>query len=363
MPSPSLYAARRNGVWVVQEARSGASLPMSPLLDACLEAFEDGASRASGLAALREWPRASVAALVDLLIDMGVLVPARDAGDGWRAWDGVAQWYHYATRDVPVTPRRTPRPAPPPPITTRRSVGRIRLPRPALHGGLREALIARRTWRQLRDAPLSLQDLGTLLGVTFGIQAWADAPGAGWSALKTSPSGGARHSLEAYLCVRRVDGLDAGLYHYRGDRHRLDLLAPGCTARDIGRFLPGQDGYRRAAVVCVLAATLSRVTWRYSHARAYRVILIEAGHLAQTFALVASALGLASFSTGALADSPLEAAFGLSPSTSPVVYAVGAGQRPAGVDWAPYANAPAPRRRDTVLGRHLRRGPESPGDS
>lgn len=212
-------------------------------------------------------------------------------------------------------------------------------------------LAARRTWRRFGRTPLSLAHLATLLGTTFGVQAWADAPRAGRTALKTSPSGGARHSLEAYVCVRRVEGLPAGLYHYRPDQHRLVRLRDGCSADDIGRFLPGQAGYRAAAVTCVLSSELARVRWRYPHARAYRVVLIEAGHLAQTFALAATALGLAAFTTGALAETAIEEALGLSAATSPVLYACGAGARPAGVTWAPYADAPPPPRRSTPLGR------------
>ena len=41
-------------------------------------------------------------------------------------------------------------------------------------------------------------------------------------------------------------------------------------------------------------------------ARAYRVLLTEAGHLCQVFYLVATALGLAPFCTMALADSVIE---------------------------------------------------------
>lgn len=337
---------------MVHDAASGACLPLSPLLEACLAAFDGGQSRATALRALGAWPKPAASSLIRVLVDLGVLVPARKQGDGWPAWQEVARWYHYATRDVPVQPRTTPRPAPPPAVLRRRALERVALPLPVLNGNLRDALAGRRTWRQLADAPLSLDHVGTLLGTAFGVQVWADAPEAGWSALKTSPSGGARHSLEAYVCIRRVNGVSPGLYHYRPDRHRLDLLRRGCTARDLARFLPGQPGYRKAPMVVVMSSVLARVAWRYSHARAYRVILIESGHLAQTFALVATALGLASFSTGALADTVLENAFAISPAVSPVVYAVGAAHRPAGA-WAPYAFAEAPPRRLTRLGRHL----------
>lgn len=287
-----------------------------------------------------------------VLMDLRVLVPEREAHDHvWDAWGPEAQAFHLGTRDVPVVPTIDAPPSAPSPVVRRRAVTRVALSPPAGPSmALREALARRRTWRRMTGAAISIDHLGTLLGITFGVQAWADAPGAGWSALKTSPSGGARHSIEAYVCVRRVAGLDAGLYHYRPDRHRLDLVREGCTAQDIGRFLPRQSGYRRASIVCVLSSVLARVRWRYPHGRAYRVVLMEAGHLGQTFALVATALGLASFTTGALADSALEDALDLSSTATPVLYAVGAGVRPAGVGWAPYASAPPPPVRSTALG-------------
>jgi nitroreductase len=102
----------------------------------------------------------------------------------------------------------------------------------------------------------------------------------------------------------------------------------------------------------VLASTLARVAWRYRSARAYRVVLIESGHLAQTFCLVAAALGLAPFCTAALADSRIEADLGLDGDASPVTYAMGGGHPPPG-EWRPHEDRPAPPIEVTRLGRAL----------
>ena len=69
--------------------------------------------------------------------------------------------------------------------------------------------------------------------------------------------------------------------------------------------------------------------------RAYRSVLTEAGHLCQTFCLVATWLGLAPFCTLALADSRIERDLGLDGRTESVLYAAGVGSRSPGVDWAP----------------------------
>jgi nitroreductase len=55
---------------------------------------------------------------------------------------------------------------------------------------------------------------------------------------------------------------------------------------------------------------------------AYRVVLIEAGHIGQNMVLAATACGLASVTTSALADSILEPMLKLTSITQAAVYAV-----------------------------------------
>lgn len=55
-----------------------------------------------------------------------------------------------------------------------------------------------------------------------------------------------------------------------------------------------------------MTAVFPRVLWKYRFSHAYRVVLLDAGHLCQTFCLVATWLGLAPFCTAAFADSLIE---------------------------------------------------------
>jgi len=55
-----------------------------------------------------------------------------------------------------------------------------------------------------------------------------------------------------------------------------------------------------------MTAAVSRNMWKYDHARAYRVLLLETGHLGQTFHLVCTKLGLAPFTTAATLDPEIE---------------------------------------------------------
>jgi SagB-type dehydrogenase family enzyme len=171
---------------------------------------------------------------------------------------------------------------------------------------------------------------GEFAGVPAGIQAWRTLPGRlGEIPLKTYPSGGARHPLELYVLARDVRGLARGLYHYAADRHVLERLPARVGRRRVQDYLPRQYWFDAAGVVVFFTAVFARTRWRYRFGRAYRAILAEAGHACQTFCLVATRLGLAPFCSMALADSRIEADLGIDGISESVLYAAGAGLRPA----------------------------------
>jgi SagB-type dehydrogenase family enzyme len=78
-----------------------------------------------------------------------------------------------------------------------------------------------------------------------------------------------------------------------------------------------------------MTAVFARTMWKYGRGRAYRVVLLETGHLGQTFCLTATRLGLAPFSTAALKDSLIEKDLGIDGICESVLYVTGVGV-PAG---------------------------------
>jgi len=128
----------------------------------------------------------------------------------------------------------------------------------------------------------------------------------------------------------RVRGLTRGLYHYDADRHRLARLSSTATPRLAERFLGGQSWFRGAAAIVFMTAVFSREQWRYSTPRAYRAVLLDAGHLCQTFCLLATWLDLAPFCTMALDDSAIESALGIDGISESVLYAAGVGAKKPG---------------------------------
>lgn len=269
----------------------------------------------------------------------------------WHNWGPAAAWFHQGTKDVAFAG----------PEATGRVAQRLYGPLAAAPTyepkgtgdpialddfnqsatAVAPTLQARRTWRRFGPAPLRRVDLSTLLGLTWGVQHWMRASPTHRLPLKTSPSGGACHSIDCYLLALNVEGLDSGIYHYDADAHALRLVR-SADRSDAVRYLHSQPAFAESAAIFFMAAVFPRVQWKYQIGRAYRIVLLEAGHLAQTFCLSATALGLAPFSTGAFADSELEADLGLDGATESVVYATGVGARPDSLSWAPFADGDAP---------------------
>jgi SagB-type dehydrogenase family enzyme len=75
----------------------------------------------------------------------------------------------------------------------------------------------------------------------------------------------------------------------------------------------------------VLSAVIDRMLSKYRAPRSYRVCLLNAGHLGQTFALTATALGLGPFQTAAFHDSAVAQACGLDNIGHTPLYILAAG--------------------------------------
>jgi SagB-type dehydrogenase family enzyme len=282
--------------------------------------------------------------------------------NSWEGWLPGGGLLHFSSKDQPYVSdlgksRRmllshARQEAAPPEVKRYPRAVRVLLPKPKTEGQFPQVLLARRTWREFGKRLLDLEDLTTLLWLTCGVQYWVKLPGAiGRVALKTSPSAGARHPLEAYVAALRVRGLSRGLYHYSPDTHALELVSRGCRSQQVKSYLAGQSWYGSASALMFMTAVFKRNQWKYRDSAAYRTVILDAGHMCQTFCLTATWLGLAPFCTMALADSKVEKDLGLDGISESVVYAAGVGTRPLRKDWAPW-----PER-----GIRLRKTPNSPG--
>jgi SagB-type dehydrogenase family enzyme len=259
----------------------------------------------------------------------------------WRTWGVGTEIFHSTARDAPYTETddeakiayeqmvEQPGP-PPPPVKTYPGAPRIALPRdlPSLDASLEAVLASRRTWRAFTGGEISIRRASKLLLSTFGAIAEADAGEYGHLLFKTSPSGGSRHPTECYVAALAVEGIPPGIYHYDPRHHALEQLSLGDHREDVIAWLANQYWFRGSAMVCFLTAIPSRLWYKYKHGRTYRVLLMDQGHLGQTWALTATALNLGPWQTAAFRDTLVEKALGIDGIEEVAMYALGAGITP-----------------------------------
>jgi SagB-type dehydrogenase family enzyme len=256
----------------------------------------------------------------------------------WGEWNPAAGFFHFQTKDTygeQITPEQIrrveellQRERVPGPVKNYPRARTVRFEREAFAEQFPRVLQQRRTWREFGKYAVAKDTLGRLLHLSFGVQGWGRIPKGGRFALKTSPSGGGLHPVEAYLLARNVSGIPQGVYHYDAVGHRLQEIRRGANSAEIQKLLAGQWWFRDTAFVVFLAAVFHRTQWKYDYARAYRAVLAEAGHLSQTFCLTSTWLGLAPFCTMAFADTRIEELLKLDGISESVIYVMGGGTRP-----------------------------------
>lgn len=162
-----------------------------------------------------------------------------------------------------------------------------------------ETMANRRTVRSAGSASVDLNSLSDCLYAGLGITGFVKNPAGVSLPLGMTPSGGARNPFEAFVYARSVDGLAPGFYHYSAYDHELSRVATN-EAPAISQLLGGQDWSDDMPVVVLLCAYFERSMWKYKDANAYRVLMIEAGHIGQNFMLAATEKGLCACPSAAL---------------------------------------------------------------
>ena len=345
--NPDLLISWSEGDLSVQECRSGKTLSVSPETILLLDSFGAPRTPSAVAASLPDYDRRSVLRSIDRLRRLGLLIPERE---GRRRVSRVKEWkqnlasvqYHLATRDIPylTTPAAVDRflqgrlaaERPRPRFKRYRGAkGRRRLAADAAGPGpekarvLGEVLAARRTIREFSRQRVRLEDLAAIVRGTWGRSGWFDGGEFGRFPLKTSPSAGCLHPIECYVLAWNVSDLPAGLYHYDVASDELRRLRSGDLRVSAIKAASGQRWVGRAGFMCVMTAVFERTLWKYEVESAYRVLWIEAGHLAQTFSLLATSRGLGPFTTAAIQDTFVEKLIGLDGVKEFPVYLCGAG--------------------------------------
>src|SRR5881398_640298 len=316
-----------------------------PVTSEVLDFFSEWRTFKEAIAHFAEYAPRSVRSAISQLVDYGLLLPkgspevTKDSriAEEWSDWLPEGS-FHFSTKDTPYLDRsgwslnrlrsvmpKTPQPAF---VKTVKGAEKVLLPaRTSVDSEFTRVLMARKTHRRFSKQKLPLETLSQLLYLVWGVTGYLYSPRFGKLFHKTSPSGGARHPGEVYLMALRVKGLKPGLYHYHTAHHRLEMISTNATREKAWLYCARQHFVRDAAALFLMTAVFRRTMWKYQHARAYRVVLLDAGHLCQTFCLVATWLGLAPFCTAALKDTLIEKDLGIDGIRESVLYIAGVGLR------------------------------------
>lgn len=247
--------------------------------------------------------------------------------DAWFAErDSAASRDHVATHGKPPPPFAEP---------DARVTRTVSLPGADRDGALYRTLTSRHTTRSFDpDAPVTLEQLDTVMRYVFGCHGYSTTPEGIVRIKRTSPSGGGFHPTEVYPIVSNVEGVAPGVYHYNVHDHSLGLLReldPSEAKRIASSFMAGQTYFGAAHVSFVLTARFYRNQWKYrQHHRAYAAMLMDAAHLSQTLYLVSADLGLGAFVTIAINARDIESDLGFDGVNEGVIAMAGCGVRAAG---------------------------------
>jgi SagB-type dehydrogenase family enzyme len=277
-------------------------------------------SLASGsLPGSSDLPPLTVASLLGMLFHSGMLAPPGQESESLRTWEFHDLLFHTRSRtgrhDAPVgaTFPFLGRLVPPPAVKPSLGTATIELYRPDLarreqdDPPLARVMERRCSLRDYGPEPLSVEQLGEFLYRVARVRqrqdAEIDTPDGTIRMDMTArpyPGGGSLYELELYPVVQSCRGLDAGLYHYDPEGHRLERVAaltPNALGLLHGATLAAGVEAAQVQVLIVLTARFARVQWKYT-SLAYALTLKNVGVLYQSMYLAATAMNLAPCALG-----------------------------------------------------------------
>lgn len=201
-----------------------------------------------------------------------------------------------------------------------RNANPVALPHPLDQKPLMQLMAQRRTVRTSQKRSITLEQVSDCLFSGLGITG-ETSNCVGKLPLSMTPSGGARNPYEAYVFARDVAGLDRGIYHYSAIEHSLGLVG-SMEGVDLADLVGGQEWASDKACMIMLCAHLDRTMWKYIDPNAYRVVLIESGHIAQNILLTATNYGLSGCPTAAINHSLVKRLLHLPAMTAAPIYAI-----------------------------------------
>lgn len=183
----------------------------------------------------------------------------------------------------------------------------------------------RRSVTKFASQPIALQDLATVLFATYGVTLRRMVQnGTMEQLLRAAPSGGGLYPLDIYVAIHRVDGLQPGIYYYDSLDNRLVLVNDMHPTTVLAEACIYPDTVTTSAATLLISAAFWRSRFKY-RLRAYRITVLEAGHVAQNALLAANALGLGALPLGGFFEADIDRLLNNDGVNEGVIYSVALG--------------------------------------
>lgn len=173
---------------------------------------------------------------------------------------------------------------------------------------LLETAKKRLTSRHFSGKSLPEKSLSTILYYTFGECLSWDNINENVQLMgtrKTSPSAGGIHSIEAFVVIFNVEGLESGLYLYDSQDHTMTPIHFKADYETLIPLMADQFYLKGLSFGVFFVSDMTKVWEKYLHSRAYREIFLDAGHLSQMMQLWATSLGHNTWISGYFRDNDL----------------------------------------------------------
>ncbi|VAW82468.1 hypothetical protein MNBD_GAMMA12-3689 [hydrothermal vent metagenome] len=127
------------------------------------------------------------------------------------------------------------------------------------------------------------------------------------------PSAGGLYGVNVFVLATAVKELEQGIYNVNPDRQCLEQLYLFGSNLECQQWLKtsivGEPVTKQAPVYIFFCANLNHVKQKYGE-RAYRFILLEAGHIAQNISLASTSLGISHLPLGGFCEKMIEEKIG-----------------------------------------------------
>ncbi len=198
---------------------------------------------------------------------------------------------------------------------------------------LEDAIVKRRSIREYAPHPLEWRELSKLLHYSYGITGRIEFEAGGvrgMQPLRAAPSGGALYPIEIYVALLQSQDVPVGLYHYNPRDHILEDLRRADIQEKLAKAVTYPQIIRSCSVVFLLTGLFQRSRFKYGE-RGYRLILLEAGHIAQNLCLMATALELGSLCLAGFYDDEIDQILAVDGVHESVLYLVAVGEPQDGI--------------------------------